>query len=331
MRPEPLRLLLFAVGSLLFPLFILAPIRGEEIFHFNSRPLKRVEALKPDTMLIGNSMLQTRIDLGTLKKLSPHRFYAWADGGSAAARWYLAFKNYVAAAKRKPKSVVIFFRDTELTNTSFRTNGKYRPLMLKMMKGPEPVLKQALLSSRTWREIVWDGIHTIYPPAAWGSYVSEDLAYDNVQKLVIPSEKKRSSFRRSLLERFRLEALRNDLGGDLNDSGIDELKASVAALEVSIEQSLLPDMLRIANENNIRLIFFRVERLSTRDRADPGQLLFLDLLQNYIERNGGVYMSEKDALGALPNDWYADGDHIRRTKKKDYTRLFYRKLEDKLR
>ena len=59
--------------------------------------------------------------------------------GSGAAYWYLTFKNFVVNAGLRPKAVVFFFRDENLTDTLFRV---YPSALDRVARQREPVLDE---------------------------------------------------------------------------------------------------------------------------------------------------------------------------------------------
>ena len=48
------------------------------------------------------------------------------QAGSGSAFWYLALKNWVIASGIRPRMVLIFFRDTNLTDVMFRLDEQFR-------------------------------------------------------------------------------------------------------------------------------------------------------------------------------------------------------------
>jgi len=99
-----------------------------------------------DYILIGDSMAGTRIDPGHLSTLiGGHGAAALFHPGSGPAYWYLTFKNFVVSAGLRPRAVVFFFRDENLTETLFRVNP---PALDRVARNREPVLDE-LLAARS--------------------------------------------------------------------------------------------------------------------------------------------------------------------------------------
>jgi len=99
-----------------------------------------------DVILIGDSMAGTRVDPGHLSSLIGGRgAAALFHPGSGSAYWYLTFKNLVVNARLRPRVVIFFFRDENLTDTLFRV---YPTALDRVARNQEPVLDE-ILAART--------------------------------------------------------------------------------------------------------------------------------------------------------------------------------------
>ncbi|HYO96626.1 MAG TPA: hypothetical protein VER33_19065 [Polyangiaceae bacterium] len=93
------------------------PARGP----FDARPLREIRRVQPDFVLIGNSMVNTRFHEKTLRQLlAPRTVVKVANGGSKSSAWYLYLKNYVIASGVRPRRVILFFVDNDLTRPGSR-------------------------------------------------------------------------------------------------------------------------------------------------------------------------------------------------------------------
>ena len=82
--------------------------------------------LQPGYVVIGDSMAGTRLDERRLVELTGVQVAPLLQAGSGPAFWYLALKNWVIASGIKPRMVLIFFRDTNLTDVMFRLDQQFR-------------------------------------------------------------------------------------------------------------------------------------------------------------------------------------------------------------
>jgi hypothetical protein len=273
-----------------------------------------------DYILIGDSMAGTRIDPGRLSRLiGGHGAAALFHPGSGPAYWYLTFKNFVVSPGLKPKAVVFFFRDENLTDTLFRV---YPSALDRVAKNQERVLDEILAArargpfyrlhgvvrrvyqydqTRAWLEPI-----LIRAPVAWS-------AGRRARKQLLDSINN---------EVFTLDALRPAVAADM-------AAASGEALDFdrSLPTSVLPEILRLSKLSGIRVAFVRVQRRPTADGPPPQP----PALREYVRKLGGYL----EAHGAVfHDDWgdpdqplsvYADGDHVKRDFRGVYTELFFRK------
>ena len=91
----------------------------------------RIEAVRPDILLIGNSYLAAAVEPDGLSRKTGRRCMILKRPGSASACWYLMLKNVLLPARHVPQAVVIYFRDNELTLPAFHTGGRARATHLE--------------------------------------------------------------------------------------------------------------------------------------------------------------------------------------------------------
>ena len=80
---------------------------------------------KPGVVLLGDSMLETRIDEQVLRETAGIKFEKMAYPGSGSASWWLILKNYIAPQTYPPRTIVIFFRNMQLTLADYHTHGRF--------------------------------------------------------------------------------------------------------------------------------------------------------------------------------------------------------------
>ena len=114
--------------------------RGE----FDAPTLAELKALQPELVLLGNSMVGTRFDESTLRRLlRPRRLSVQGVPGSKSAVWYLMLKNVVIASGSRPK-VLLFFRDEELTHPRERAVGVEHGRVERWSLDSEPLVERKL-------------------------------------------------------------------------------------------------------------------------------------------------------------------------------------------
>jgi hypothetical protein len=287
---------------------------------FDSDAVASLREAANDGILIGDSMAGTRIDPVHLSRLmGGHGAAALFHPGSGPAYWYLAFKNFVVSAGLRPKAVVFFFRDENLTDTLFRV---YPGALDRVARNHEPVLDELFAkraSGAYYR--VHGAIRSLYQfdqTRAWAEplIVRAPLAWAAGRRA-----------RKTLLESmnnevFALEALRPMAAADM-------AVASGRALDFdrNLPSSVLPEILRLARLSGIRPGFIRVQRRPSAagpPPQPPALQEYVRKLRAYLEANGAYF---RDDWGDQdqPLAVYEDGDHVKPEFRRRYTELFVRK------
>jgi hypothetical protein len=284
----------------------------------------RVSAAQPEWVLIGNSMLGTRIDEQALSELSGIKACKVYRAGSQSAVWFLIFKQVILASEAKPRVVTFFFRETDLTWPQFRTDGLQLGGILAMNGHEQPEWQQVLkpdsslvdrtldLTSRTLKELL-------------PSYHLAQTAHDYVQSrpmriTLIGTSMSVDERRAELNERFSLSHLRHDLGSDAAPSAVDDdgitgdfYRNGPQTFDPSPTASFLPHMVQLAKSRGVKLHFHRIKQRprTAGDRQDlPERVQYMSDLRTWLEQQGCALTDEtQDATLTL--NMYADGDHIK--------------------
>ncbi len=141
-RAALLQLLLAAAGLLAIPLGLraanrlyaapnlkpsyLPAIEGpRDRVPFEADRIPALAGMNPTWVVIGDSMAGSRIDPALLTRLTGGQTAPLLYAGSGPAWWYLALKNWVIPSGIRPKAVIVFFRDTNLTTVMFRIDATW--------------------------------------------------------------------------------------------------------------------------------------------------------------------------------------------------------------
>jgi hypothetical protein len=273
-----------------------------------------------DYILIGDSMAGTRIDPAQLSRLVGGRgTAALFHPGSGPAYWYLTFKNLVVNAGLKPRAVVFFFRDENLTDTLFR---EYPSALDRVAMSHESALDELLAARALGAHFRLHGlIRRLYQYDQTRAWLEPLL----LQAPVAWSAGRRA--RKHLLDRmndevFALEALRPMEAADM-------AAASGAALDFdrNLPTSVLPEILRLSKLSGIRVAFVRVQRrpgAAGPPPQSPALQEYMRKLRAYLDANGAIF---RDDWGDpdQPLSVYEDGDHVKKDFRSVYTELFFRK------
>jgi hypothetical protein len=290
---------------------------------FATHRIPELQAMNPGYVVIGDSIAGTRIDEHRLAELTGQQVAPLLHPGSGSALWYLMLKNWVIASGIKPKLVVIFFRDTNLTDVLFRLDKSYR-WSLDLAAGEREDDLNAVVAARL------GPLHRVN--RLLESTFEAERARDRVEpalttwvaRVMIPGRVRRVAFLDALNARFGLDHLRRMEAADV-DAAEDEL----ANFGKYIDESVLPLMIRDARLAGLKLCFVRGQRRPSANRP-PLQSLALRRyvadLREYLTAHGAVFHDDTGDP-ALTLDMYADGDHIAGASRRLYTEIFYTRLQ----
>ena len=302
---------------------------------FDARPADRLAQSRPDGVLLGDSMLGSRMDAAVLSRAAGAPWEVLAFPGSGSASWYLALKNIVVVQPQPPRWAVVLFRDRQLTLPRYSTEGRSRPRIEALMRGSEPLLDQVLAAAG--------------PAAANWMERFAKAAYPLQRHRIEWQEKVRGTaldiaarggpiepVARDALHTFDVTHLRTDTGAFAdNDQNIGfALDPDGHNFPAEAGKSLLPPMLALARTRGIRLLFYRVKHRPSEDGAtvpdSPGLQNYLRDLREWLAKSGALFMDEKDDAD-VGISFYGGDDHVRAPMMAAYSEHFWAKVGPLLR
>lgn len=292
---------------------------------FVADPIDDLRSLDPGIVTIGDSMAG-RIDPDLLTTLAEMPIGPILENATGSAYWYLVLKNYVVASGIRPRLVVIFFRDTNLTDVLFRLDGPYRPTLDHVARDREPELN-AVVAARTrgpWRA-VYQWTEAIYGVSRARAWIEPRIAR---WPAAVVAGNRADALLEHVNGAFTLDKLRTMAQADL--AAVDTQEANFPA---HVRASVLPLMIDLAKQHGLRLCFVRVLRRPVDGQPPeegPELQQYVRDLRAYLADAGMIYLDDRDdpALAALP---YADGDHVSRDARAPYTTRFWAKVRDAVR
>lgn len=285
---------------------------------FDEAAATAVREAQPEFVVIGDSMAGVRIDPSRLSRETGRSVAGLYRPGSPVAYWYLQLKNIVANNGLKNiRGALFFFRDDQLT-TQVEVNG---PILDPVAREQEPALDRLLAAHRlgTFSDVhrTARAVYHFDRTRAWLEPALNRAPARYAARTVTPDALLHSIN----TEIFTLERLRKFEAADMG-----EAQDAVLDFDAEIGRSLLPAILDVAAEANIKLAFIRVQR---RPRSDgpPDQrealTQYLAKLEAYLESRGAYYHDDRGDADQ-PLAVYADGDHLRMDARPGYTERFAR-------
>jgi hypothetical protein len=289
---------------------------------FQGEVVERLRYGNPAWVFIGDSMLGTRIDpthLGGISSTGRRNVSFLYRAATGPAWWYLAFKNQLVASGVKPRCVFFFFRDTNLTDTTWRLAGLYGRDLDWVATDHEPDLDR-LVAARTrgvWSRL-YSAVNRTYEidvAAMW----MEPLVRRWFLRWAYPDLDARLGFETSAEAAFGLEFLRADVGSDLAAS-------ENADFARDLPTSVLPLIMDLAQREGQHLCFVRVQRRPENGHPpaqSPALRRYVADLAAYVQSRGASFRDDTDDP-EMTLDLYADGDHVRDRRR--YTDIFHRRM-----
>jgi hypothetical protein len=290
---------------------------------FDTNVVVDLKAMQPEWVLIGDSMVGSRIDATQLSTLLEYRAVApiyYAATGSAF--WYLALKNWILASQTHPRLVIFFFRDENLTDPMFRVTGMYRGNLDRVAREREPVLNDilAMHTQGAWYK-VHAALDQVYEPGAARAWL-EPLLVNAPVPIVARPKARRTLLDRINQEVFGLHALRQMAPADMGQAD-----ASAFDFPRNLPRSVLPEMLKVARRAGLRLAFVRVQRRPEGNmppEQSPALRQYVRDLRTYLEANGALFADDWGDPDQ-PLSIYSDGDHVSKDSRAGYTERFLAK------
>jgi hypothetical protein len=258
-------------------------------------------------------MAGVRINPGSLSRQLGRSVAGLYQQGSPVAYWYLAFKNLVVRNQLTHiRGAVFFFRDDQLT-----TQVVVDPLLLdRVALDDEPELDRVMAAHQLGRfAAVHRGARAVFHydrTRAWlEPWLTRAPAHvvDNPPALLTSLN----------TEVFALDRLRRFAASDL-----PQADDGVLDFEAQVNRSLLPEILGLAAEANVRLAFVRAQRRPTETGPPPQSealTRYLQQLERYLREHGAYYHDDRGDPDQ-PLSLYADGDHLTGAGRESYTQRF---------
>lgn len=286
---------------------------------FDQAAADAVRDVQPEFVVIGDSMAGIRIDPLYLSRLSHRRVVGLFHPGSPVAYWYLAFKNLAVGTELKSLTgAIFFFRDDQLTTQVQVTPG----VLDRVAEESEPELDRVLAANKLG---AFSDVHRlsrrVYQFDRTRLWLEPLLTHAPAALVAPPLET--ADFVNAINSQvFALDRLRPFAASDLAPGSGNALDFAA-----NIHRSLLPEMLRLAEQAGVRLAFVRAQRRPTAVGPPPQS----DALKQYVAdleawlEDRGAYFYDDWGDPDQPLSLYADGDHLTTAGRLRYTERFSEK------
>jgi len=276
---------------------------------FDETAASALREAQPEFIIIGDSMAGVRIDPRHLSRVSGRSVAGLYQQGSPVAFWYLQLKNMVVGnSLTKVRGAALFFRDDQLT-TQVEVNG---PVLDRVARDREPELDRVFAAHRLGR---FSDVHRA-ARAVYQFDLTRAWLEPKILRVPAPSADLVNAVNNEI---FALDKLRAFEAADL-----PQAEESFLDFDARVGRSVLPLILDLAEQSNIRLAFVRVQRRPTPTGPPPQSealTRYLERLQAYVTARGAYYHDDYGDPNQ-PLDVYADGDHLRSDQRLAYSERF---------
>jgi hypothetical protein len=285
-----------------------------------------------DALLVGNSLLERGVNVGTLRDNLAGRGCKAAvlvQDGAVSGFFYLVVKNYAAAHKEAPRLLLIFIMEDELSAPSRRIGSSQESIIKAASLSREPVFMRLvlrdLLREGHVTEALLAGLRYVWPAYSCKGNIQDgifelmtDLPRRQLARMKRFAEWPDYQSARVMVDRQRA-AGRTPQGPDPTPPERKE-DAPIRDFSGSLTSSFLPEMTRLCAERGIRLGFVRLKPNPRIAAGRPLKYKAVDRhmadLKAYCDANDILFL---DVSGDpnLNEDCFSRDDHMA-VKGRDY-------------
>lgn len=282
-----------------------------------------IEENHPQIVLLGDSTLMLGVDEDLLEARTGTSVYNMGQLGSASAMWYLLLKNNIVESSYKPQYVVVVFRNSILTAPDFRVQGNYFTRLDEYARKNEPFFIQtSYVKLMNPLEIAAESYFPLYVVRSRLRESAEaKLRYLGTGLVGCDQTCTDNALEKTFAaEDFEPQALEDAL------NSADTLLYTDYHMDfhARLNDSYLPELIRLARENNIKIIFVRIKVEVNSD--SPALSGYLRSLSAYFKENNVDYFDFGDDP-RLAHDLFQDPVHLNEKGKLLFTQLLADELK----
>lgn len=302
-------------------IFTISGIPFRQKIPFDKELVRQIEHLNPDYIVLGNSMVESRINSKLLSSLTNSNVLLMTNGGIQSAVWYLLVKNMIVESNVTPKYVFIFFRGNIFSMPRERTEANYRQYVEAYSTENESTFNTTIKNDLGFP--VEQIRHYLTSTLDLQPYRSQSQNF--IQALAYQFAATGSTYishRQMMGELFHYSNYRS-IEATKTDHNFDK--------PFRPEDGFMPAIIDEADAGDIKMVFVRIQERPTKHNLEKNERMrdYIGDLEKYVTTRGHVFY---DFTGdtKLPVKMYGEGDHIADAYRDQYTRHFYSKLKERL-
>jgi hypothetical protein len=281
-----------------------------------------IETHHPQIVLMGDSTLFFGVDSEALTEQTGKSVYTINYGGMSSAMWYLIMKNNIVDSSYKPEHLVIVFRSTILTAPGFRVLG-YNLKRLDEYARPKDYV------------FIQNSYVNLMNPAQFMSekyfplYVFRGKLRDNFDAYLRYTAPALAGCDKGCTDGILYEMQEHRfvnlsfIEGDANASESYLYTNRQLDFDASLKNSYLPELIEMAKENGIDLVFVRIKVMA--DVPQSKLDAYNNALSSYLAENNVSYI-DFGADSRFTKDHFQDFLHLNEQGKALFTELLASEL-----
>ena len=276
---------------------------------------------KPEIVLLGDSMVEENLIPAAFSEALGRKVYTVSYPGSASAMWYLSVKNNILASPHKPKALILLFRDSTLTTPYYRVNGNFIPALDLLAGTNETVLLQRSYLTRI--NPLEKFARTYLPIFTFGAQAQSMV--DIVARYRLSHSLLHCGKRcvdTAFLNIFSFRTLAPPAADD-PVAREETILYTDGALDFysRVDDSYLPEIIRMCRENGIQLILVRGKTISFVGIPEPiGLSGYMQELEIYLTENSVRY-ADLEPDSRLGTAEFIDRFHVIPEARGTYTQM----------
>jgi hypothetical protein len=298
------------------------PIGAQFDPHIRNKYEQMLNKEEPQILVLGDSVAETNVNKDLMTEESGKRVSVISESGAGSALLYLILKNNIADVNPKPEYLIVLFRDTVLTSTAFRVHGNFFAMMDEFAGADDDLVLQLAIRDRM------NPLETLgeaYIPPFWARSKLQASLVSRV--LYLPT---RAFFGCNL--ECSDEAMNKVFGNQNFDPDQFNTAINLAEnflytdesldFETQLDRSLLPEIIRLCKENDMKLILVQTKTLRySREVPEPAALTeYVKDLSTYLKQNN-VMLIDFSHNERLSPSLFVDINHLNSDGKKVFTEM----------
>lgn len=288
--------------------------------------VKRVlEQTSTQIVMLGDSLLQTNVDAAALSAALGVEIFSVRASGSASALWYLVLENNIVEAERKPRALIILFRDTMLTLPGYRVHGSYF-ILIDEYAAPDDLLfiERAYIHRMNPLEKLAEAYLPVYGGRLDLRKLLDARIRHTLPRLFLHCDAACANGAMDAV--FQAANLEANLLAEAVASAETYLYTPRALdFDANVNDSFLPEIIRLCRENGIQLVLVRARTLRF-DSEPPALKTYMDDLASYLDERGIPFLDFSRDERLVPR-LFADTLHLNEAGKAVFTEMLAEALE----